>query len=82
MTFLLKSGRVPQKFFSHFLQKCWLFLKKLLNEKIFKTSCPVKKIYIRFPHQTPPSLQKRLGLQKRVFAVFSENTVFFEKTAK
>ncbi len=55
------------------------FSKKLIDEKIFKTSFPIKKGNINFRCQTPPSLQKRLGLQKWLFADFSENNSFFEK---
>ncbi len=36
---------------------------------------------MHFRRQTLPSLQKRLGLQKWLFAVFFEITCFFEKAA-
>ncbi len=74
----LKNGHLPQNF-SPFSPKMLLFLRKLLNEKIFKTSFPIKKGYIHFPCQVHPSLQKRLGPQKWFFAVFSENTAFLWK---
>ncbi len=74
-----KKWSCPQKFFFPFSPKILLFSKKLLNEKIFKSSFPIKKGYIHFRHQTPPSLQKRLRPQKRFFAVFSENYNFFWK---
>ncbi len=79
--FFLKSGRVPQKIFFPISPKMLLFSKKLLDEKIFKTSFRIKR-YIHFQRQMPLSVQKRLGPQKRVFAVFSEDKAFFEKTAK
>ncbi len=41
----LKNGHVPQKFFPSFSPKMLLFLEKLLNEKIFKTSLPPKRNY-------------------------------------
>ncbi len=58
------------------------FLKKLLVEKNIQTLISHKKDYIHFRRQTYSSLQKRLGPPKRFFAIFSENTAFFEKTAK
>ncbi len=67
----LKNGHVPRKFFSPIFSKNVAFLKKLLNKKIFETSFPIKKFYVHFLRQTPPSLQKRLGPQKR-FLPFSQ----------
>ncbi len=38
-----------------------------------------KKGYVHFCRQTPTSIQKKLGPQKRFSAVFSENTAFLKK---
>ncbi len=51
-----------------------LSLKKLLNEKIFKTSFPMKKAIIHFPRQTPLPLFKRYLAPKTVFCPFLRNT--------
>ncbi len=67
----------PKKKLLLFSQRMTLSSKKLLHEEIFKTSFPIKKSYIHFRHQTPPSLQEGLGTQKQFFAIFSENTIFF-----
>ncbi len=67
-----------QIFFSIF-SKNVVFSEKLLNEKIFQTSFPIKKSCIHSRCQTPPFLYKRLGPQKRFSVVFSENYTFWKK---
>ncbi len=59
-----------------------LYSKKLLDEKIFKTSFPLEKIIFIFLSPDAPSLQKGLGPQKWLFAIYSESTVFFLKKLK
>ncbi len=56
--------------------------KKLLDEKIFKTSFPIKKGYTHFRRQTLPLfLHKELGPPKLFLTVLAENTaLFFENT--
>ncbi len=58
------------------------FSEKLLNEKIFKTSFPIKKVISIFVAGRPLSFKRDLGPRNCGFAIFSENTTFFEKTAK
>ncbi len=60
-----------KKFFSLFSPKMLLSSKKLLDEKIFKTSFPIKKGY------DAPFPSKENWPQRRFFAIFSENTAFF-----
>ncbi len=67
----------PPKNFLPIFSKNVAFSKKLLKEKIFKTSFPIKEGYIHFPRQMPPSLQKSLAPKKRFLTVFSENTACF-----
>ncbi len=76
---LLKNANVnaPKFFFSTFSGRMLLSLKKWLYEKIFETPFPVQKVCFRC--QTPLSHQEELGPQKQFFAVFLENTAFFEK---
>ncbi len=68
----------PENFFPHFLQKCCLFWKKLLNEKIFKTLFPIKKGYIHFPRQTPLPFKRDLAARNG-FPLFSQKMQLFLK---
>ncbi len=63
-------------FFTPFSPRKLLFSKKLLNKKIFKTSFTIRKVIFIFVARPPPSLQKRLRLQKWFFTVSSKNTGF------
>ncbi len=53
----LKNGRLPKIFFPIFSKNVG-FLKKLLDDKIFKTSFPIKKVILIFVARCPPSLPK------------------------
>ncbi len=72
---------IPPKIFFPIFSKNIAFFKKTVRWKNIQNLIFHKKGNIHFRRQTPPSLQKRLGLQKRIFAIFSENTAF-EKAAK
>ncbi len=71
----------PKIFFSIF-NKNVVFSEKLLNEKIFQTSFPIKKIIFIFVAERPLPFKRDLGRRNCGFAIFSENTAFFENTAK
>ncbi len=76
-----KWSCAQNNFFPYFLQECWFF-ENIVKLKNIQYLIFHKKGYIHFRRRTLPSLQKRLGPQKQFFVVFSENTAFFEKTAK
>ncbi len=66
--------------FLAFSHKIELFLKKLLNKKIFRTSFVIKKSYVGCRGKTPPFSKKLSNVPpKQFFKIFSENTVFFRK---
>ncbi len=71
-----------ENFFPPFSPKMLLFLEKLLNKKIIKTSFPIKKGYIHFHRGRSLPFKRDLVPINCGFGVFSENTAFFEKTAK
>ncbi len=75
----LKNAHVSPKFFSPFFPKMLLFSKKLLDEKIFRTSFLIKKAHIYFRRQTAPSFQKGLGSRKWFFAIFFQKIQPFLK---
>ncbi len=80
MTPSSKKWSCPPKIFFHFLQKCCFLKKKLLNEKIFKTSFSIRKVIpIYFRRHTPRSLQKRLAPQKRFLPLFQKILLFLKK---
>ncbi len=70
-----------KKFFIIFSENDTI-LEKIIVWRTMRYLISHKKGYTHFHHQTPPSLQEELGLQKQFFAIFSENTVFFRKTVK
>ncbi len=58
---LLKNGNVPKKIFSPFSPKMLIFLKKLLDEKIFGTSSPIIKVIFIFVGRHPVPLKRDLA---------------------
>ncbi len=76
-TLRFKRDLGPRNGFLPFSQ-IQLFLKKLLNNKIFSTSFVIKKSHVNFGYKTPPFL-KQLSNVPQFFTVFSENTAFFVK---
>ncbi len=73
----------PKMHFRILLEKLiHIFLKKLLNNKIFVTYFVIKKSYVNFWGKTLPFHQKWSNVSpKQFFTIFSENT-FFEKTVE
>ncbi len=71
----------PKNFFLIFSRNV-AFFEKIVNKKNIWYLISHKKRLYSFSLPDAPYLQKRLGPQKRVFAVFLENTAFFETTAK
>ncbi len=72
----------PQNNFSRFSLKIQLFSKKLLNEKILKTSFPIKKVIFIFVARRLLPFKRDLG-PKNGFLAFSQKiTPFFEKITK
>ncbi len=57
----------PRNGFLPFFQKIQLFLKKLLNNKIFSTSSVIKKSYVNFWRMTPPSPKKSGNVPQNSF---------------
>ncbi len=82
MTTSPKEWPRPPKIFSPTFSKNVGFFENIVRWKNIQNLIPHKKGYIHFRRQTPFSLRKRLVHQKQFFAVFSENTASFEKTAK
>ncbi len=79
---LLKNGYVPQKFFSPFSPKMLLFSKKLLNEKIFKTSFPIKKVIFIFVSRRPIPFKRDLAPRNGfLLFFFSRKYSFFWKNS-
>ncbi len=68
----------PPKFFPHFLQKCGFFRKKLLNEKIFETSFPTKKVTFIFIVRHPFPSRGTWPLET-VFCIFLRKLRLFLK---
>ncbi len=58
----------------------FLFSEKLLNEKIFKTSFPIKKAVFIFVAGRLLPFKRDSGPRNYGFAVFSENTSLFKKS--
>ncbi len=56
-----------------------LFSKKLLNEKIFETSFPIKKVIFIFVVRRLLPFKRDSAPRNGFYAVFSENIAFFEK---
>ncbi len=78
---LLKNGNVPlppKKFFFHFLQKYCFLQKKLLDEKIFKTSFPIKKVVFIFVAKRPLCFKRDLD-SRNGFLAFSQKIQLFLK---
>ncbi len=78
MTQCPKNGHVPKIFFRHFFRKLLFSSKKLLDEKIFKTSFPIKKVIFIFVARCP-LLSKGTWLPKIVFHSFLGKYSFFLK---
>ncbi len=83
-SFYIKNANVnvplhpPKKKISLLSQRMILSSKKLLYEKVFETSFPIKKVIFIFVIRHPlPFPSRRTWPQKQFFAIFSENTVFF-----
>ncbi len=57
----------------------FFFPKKWINEKYSEPHFLQKSYIIDFCHQRSSSPQTGLVLPQMIFAVFSENTAFFEK---
>ncbi len=66
------------KFFLHFLKKVCFFLKKLLNEKIFKISFVIKKVVFIFVVKHPLPFKRNLG-PRNGFLRFSQKIQLFLK---
>ncbi len=56
--------------FPHFLGKCYIYRKKLLDEKIFKTTFSIKKVKLIFVTRRPLPFKKDLA-PKNSFLLFS-----------
>ncbi len=67
------------KFFPLFSPKTLLFLEKLLNEKIFKTSFPIKKVIFIFVAGCPLPFKRDVGSRNCSFEIFSKNAAYFLK---
>ncbi len=78
---LLKMVMPAKYFFPYFLQNCSFFRKKLLDEKIFKTSFPIKKVIFIFVdgHSFP---SKETWPPETVFLPFSQKIQHFWKNSK
>ncbi len=72
----LKKWSYPPKFFSPFFRKIYLFSKKLLDEKIFKTSFPIKNVIFIFAAKCP-LLFRRVLAPKNGFLPFSRKIPLF-----
>ncbi len=82
MTPSLKNGHFPPKFFFTIFSRNVASFEKIVIWKNIRNHISHTKSNIHFRRETPASLQKRLGPQKRFFVIFLENTAFFKKTAK
>ncbi len=82
MTSSPKKWTYPPQFFFVIFSKNVAFFKIIVKWKNIRNLISYKKCYIHFRLQTFPSLQKELDPEVRFFAVFLENTAFFEKTVK
>ncbi len=65
--------------FLSFSQKIQLFLKKLLNNKIFSTSFVIKKGHINFGDKTLPFPKQSSNVSQNCFSLFSRKILFFSK---
>ncbi len=68
----------PQNSFLQFPQKILLFPKKLLNMNLIFDK---KRLY-SFSLPDAPFPPKKAWAPETIFAIFAENTAFFEKTPK
>ncbi len=76
---LLKNNHVPQKFFPPFSPKMLLFLKKLLDEKIFKTSFSIKKVIFIFVARCPLPFKRDLDLINGFLSFSPKIQIFLKK---
>ncbi len=78
-----KMVMYPKIVFPHFLRKCCSLRKKLLDEKIFESSFPIKKVIFIFVVKCPLPFERDFGPRNN-FSVFSGkySFFFFEKTVK
>ncbi len=77
----LKKGHTPtskKKFFAVIL-KSYIFFKKLVEWKIFKTSMPTKQVILIFFTRHYPTLKTVMSSHKWVFCGFLQKYSFFEK---
>ncbi len=75
----LKRDLGPRNSFLPFSQKIQLFLKKLLNNKIFSTSFVIKKVMLIFGVRRLLSLKNCHRCSQNSFSRFSQKIVFFPK---
>ncbi len=81
MTISPKKWLCSQKIFFPIFSEIAAFFEKIVRWKNIQNLIYHKKGYTHFRRQSPASLQKRHA-PKQFFAILSENTAFFETTAK
>ncbi len=71
-----KKWSCPHKIFSPFSPKILLFSKKLLNDEIFETSFPIKKVILVLVARRLLSFKRDLG-PRNSFLAFSQKITLF-----